>query len=784
MSEMKNFPRMSVAFSFVLFLAGVVPGCATKQSDIVVARIGDGVITLPEYENLYLKSSGTREQAVSSTQEEREKFLDLMTRFKLKLADAYRNGLDRNPEVIKEINQYKGSLAASFLTEREVTAPGTRQMFDRRQEEIRGMHILFKLPTTESESTEVYQRIDEVMARLNAGEDFSKLAVEFSTDPTVQQNKGDLYYFTAGQMVTPFEDAAYAMKVGELSTMPVRSQYGLHIVKITDRKPAAGERRCSHIMIRFERPDPPPEDTLALYAKIAAIKDSLDMGMDFADLARRNSGDGGSASRGGDLGQFGRRRFPPTFDEAAFLLKPGEVSGIVRTAYGYHLIKCYEVFPPKTWEESKKEMKQLYEQMRFQEDYKNYLAKLKSQLQFKQHNSIIEEFIAACDSNTSTRDTAWTKGFTPDFLARPMYSFAQRNISVDSVIALITARPDMNNVPLRAASIHSTLDKIAEQLVFAVKAETMDKEYPEFAAIMKEYTDGILLYQIEQERVWNSISVSDSALQWFFSTNREKFAFPDRVDFTELRFVNDSLAQLAHQMVKKGATLEDIAKADSIRMKQKSHFEVMFTSGSSKVTPQTVRVLSAVAADLKSDAALKVQLDVHPDTSKQRPQNQKLADGRLDALKAELKRLGIHESRITTIKSPTRTMGANVSDSERMMASRVDINVFGRRPMIMGTLQTQTLPVNTDERTLHADSLAVGSVSAPLPYKNSYSIIRPNKKEPARLKTFEEAGTEVSSAFQEYESKRLENEWLQGLRRLYPVTEYKEALKNAFVQIQ
>jgi hypothetical protein len=81
---------------------------------------------------------------------------------------------------------------------------------------------------------------------------------------------------------------------------------------------------------------------------------------------------------------------------------------------------------------------------------------------------------------------------------------------------------------------------------------------------------------------------------------------------------------------------------------------------------------------------------------------------------------------------------------------------------------------------MKADSLQVGTFSSPFNYRGNYTIVRLNKREPARRKTFAEAGTEVSSAFQEYESKRLEKEWLDGLRQRYPVVEYKEALKNAF----
>jgi len=114
------------------------------------------------------------------------------------------------------------------------------------------------------------------------------------------------------------------------------------------------------------------------------------------------------------------------------------------------------------------------------------------------------------------------------------------------------------------------------------------------------------------------------------------------------------------------------------------------------------------------------------------------------------------------------------------IASIVHVSLVGRMPIVQGRVTTELLPVSTDARTKKADSLAVGTVSAPFAFKTGYSLVRLNGKEGARQKTLEEAGTEVSSAFQEYESKRLETQWLDGLRKVYPVVEHKEALKSAF----
>lgn len=776
MSRIRVLKHLSV-------LAGLLLAGCSSQREALVAAIGDKPVTLKEYEDLYIKSSGDRAAAAKSTQEDREKFLDLVVKFRLKLADAYRQGLDKKPELQAEIGQYKSSLASSFLTERELTGPGAKEMYDRRRFEYRASHILISLSATgaKPESIAAYAKSDSIIAKLTAGAKFEDLAVQYSQDPSVSQNKGDLYYFTAGQMVPQFEDAVFKMKVGEITQKPVRTQFGLHIIGLVDKKPARGEVRASHIMIRFDKQDPSPEDTLAAYQKIKAIQDSLKMGVDFAELAKRNSGDPGSASKGGDLGWFQRRRWIQSFDEVVQTLKPGETSGIVRTIYGYHLIKCYDEHPPKSFEEAKKDMQQLYQQSRYQEDYKAYYAKLQRETQFKLHEDVLRTFIEGCDSNKTTKDSLWWSTIPQPVASAALITFGTRTVSVDSVAKLITVRPDFNNTPLRAPGIRNMVDKIAESLVFAVKAETLVKENPEFAAIMKEYTDGILLYQIEQDRVWNSVTVNDSALQQYFDHNRDKFMFPDRVDFTELRAADDSVGHLIYAEVKSGTTLEQVAAADSIRMAKPSSVQIEFGSNSSTLNASTTKTLAPVVDELKADVLLRVQLATHPDTSARKARNQTLASRRFDAIKAYLKKQGIPAVRVLNLTQPYNAKAvAGTSKEKNALSQQVNTTIIGRRAVVVGKIETATLPITTDERTLKADSLQPGETSPPFRTKNGLSLVRLNKRDPLRQKTFAEAGTEVSSSFQEYESKRLEQEWIDELRKQYPVVEYKDVLKSAF----
>jgi len=770
-----------------LFVAVVLAGCAPKQHDLIVARIGEDPLTLKEYERIYTKSNGSRDSGATASLEERAKFLDLVIKYKLKLKDAVAQGLDKKKEIVEEIAQYKGSLAQSFLTERQVVSPGIRELYRRRTEEIRVAHILLPFPAkaTPADSAAAYKSAYEVMDSLRAGRDFGTLAARLSIDPSAAENKGDLYYATGGDFVTPFEDAAYSLKPGQVYPAPVRTRFGLHIIKLLDRRPNEGEVRASHIMVRFPSSIPTTEDTTKVYDKIRKIQDSLAAGVDFAELARRNSDDGGSASRGGDLNWFSRRRWVRPFDDTAMTLRPGQVSGIVRTNYGYHLIRCTDRRPVKSFEESRQELEAMYQQRRFADDNAAFLARLRSELRYTRNDSVLALFTAAVDTTKSIHDSTWAAQVSPAMRKSVLLSILGEPISVDSVLTVLATRTDPGTTPLRPAQLATAVDKVGEQLLFSRRADFLSQENPEFGAIMNEYKEGVLLYQIEQDRVWGKIAPTDTLLRAYFQRNRDKFLFPDRVRFTDIRLNNDQVARAARDQLSNGKTPDELVLEDSLRMKLPGTFTLEYPRQSKALSAGAMKIIAAIADQLAGDPSLSVRLTASPDTLKEKKKNMDLASQRIQALKAALAKTGgIAEERIFLTVTPL-ARDSTVSASERALRTRrVIAEIIGRHPRVIGKPEQLTLAPAADERAKRADSLTIGALSHPFFFRNGYSIIRLDAREPSRQKTYEEAGAEVSTSFQDFEAKRLEKEWIDGLKQRYPVVEQKDVLQNAFAAEQ
>jgi peptidyl-prolyl cis-trans isomerase SurA len=778
----RSFTVASRSLSSLLFAAFLL-GCAPKQQEPIVARIGEDPLPLKEYERIYVKSNGSRDSGAVASMDERAKFLDLVVKYKLKLKDAYAQGLDKKRDVAEEIAQYKGSLAQSFLTDREVVKPGIQQLYKRRTEEVRTAHILLPFPANASaaDSIKAYKSAQEVIDSVKAGRDFGTFAAKISTDPSAAENKGDLYYATGGDFVGPFEDAAYTLKKGEVYPTPVRTRFGLHIIKMLDRKPNEGEVHAGHIMVRFPSATPSPDDTAKSYAKIRKIQDSLALGVDFADLARRNSEDGGSASRGGDLGWFSRRRWVRPFDDSAFTLKAGQVSGIVRTSYGYHLIKCTERRPLKPFEEMRQEIETMYQQRRFPDDNAAFLNRLRSNLRYTRNDSVLALLLPSVDTTKTVRDSAWAAHVTPAVGKSPLITVLGRPISVDSVLALLQARNEPTPVSLRPAQFTAAIDKVGEQILWSTKADLLMGENAEFAGIMSEYQQGVLLYQIEQERVWGKITPTDSLLQAFFQRNRDKFTFPDRVRFTEIHFSSDPVARAARERLLKGATINQLVEEDSLRMALPNSYTLEYPQQSARQNGSLQKTIASIADQLSNDAALTVRLTGSPDTLKDKTRNMNLASQRIQAIKTALtKNHGIAENRILLTVTPL-AKDSTMTQKERLAQSRrVTAAVLGRHSYVIGKPEQNILAPAADERAKRADSLTVGGYSESFFYKVGYCILRLDSREPSRQKTYEEAGGEVSTSFQDFEAKRLEKEWIDGLRQRYPVVEQKEVLRNAF----
>lgn len=689
--------RISRWMSLALFggiIAGIA-GCGSNK-EATVAEVGTDKVTLQEFESMYAKNNGGWDGAAKTSMEDREKFLDLYVKYKLKVKEAYARGYDKDPELKSELNEYRKNLALTYLIDKEVTGPALEEMYKRRAQEVRASHILvaIKENATPADTLAAYKKALAIIDSVKRGVSFADLAVRNSDDPSAAGNKGDLYYFSGGAMVPEFEQAVFSVNVGEVAPLPVRTQFGYHVILVTERRTNPGQVNPAHIMKRLARTST-PEDSAKAWSEMRALVDSLKAGKDFAELARRHSDDTWTSEQGGDLGLIERRRTVKEFDSVAFSLKPGEVSGIVKTPFGLHLIKVLKYQPVRPYAEMVPELKAEYQRTRYQSDYNRLVEQVKRQHNFAENAPALAAFASALDTTKTTADANWDSTVTAGVRAQTLLSFDGHSISVDSVIALAKANPELRGMPLKdAASTARTIaDKVGTGAVMEAHARQMEDKFPRFKSTMKEYEEGILLFKAEQEEVWNKVSAKDSLLRMYYEQNKEKYTWPDRVNVQEIFVTSDSAAQQVKRALS-GSTRDSVVAPQKGKRAKKA------------------KTITVTVAPISFDSAA-----------------------------------ALYNKRAATMEKK-------------------------------GVLGFQ--PATQNELTDKAWKMAEGAVSEPFPYESGYAIIKVLKKDPARMKTFDEALSEVAGQYQDAESKRLENAWQSYLYGKYPVALHKEVLNQAF----
>ncbi|MBI5367389.1 MAG: peptidylprolyl isomerase [Planctomycetes bacterium] len=211
-------------------------------------------------------------------------------------------------------------------------------------EEISAAHILlmYKGSMRAPESVtrtkeEALKLLQEIATRLKAGEKFADLARQFSDCPSKEQG-GNLGVFGRGSMVPEFEKAVFGLKVDDVSDI-VETPFGYHVIM---RLATPKSVYASHILLMYKGSMRAPETITRskedARRQIDELLKRLQGGEDFAKVAGEIS-DCPSKAQGGDLGKFGPGQMTPEFEKAAFALEPGQVSGVVETPFGFHIIK-------------------------------------------------------------------------------------------------------------------------------------------------------------------------------------------------------------------------------------------------------------------------------------------------------------------------------------------------------------------------------------------------------------------------------------------------------------
>jgi peptidyl-prolyl cis-trans isomerase SurA len=546
-------------FSFLIslfLLSLLIISCGTEHGKLVIANIAGEDVTLSDFENAYKKNSGET-TANNPDTNSILKFWNLYKNFKLKLADAKEKGYDTNPELLNELEQYKRKVGVSYLLEKQLLEPGMRDIYDKRKVEYRVSHIMIRIDTLSKE--EAKARAEEVIKKYKAGEKFEDLALQYSDDTYSKKNGGDLYYITWGQTLPEFDDAVYKTEVNNIYPEPVETRFGYHVIKVTDKKDRRYQVRVKHILLDFVDSVGNVDSALAK-RQIEDIRNQIVANkITFEDAAMKYSEDRGSASKGGDLGFFERRSMILPFDEASFSMKPNELSPVIETKFGYHLIKFVEEKPYPSFEEEKNNLKTMYKRSLYDAKYNELISELKTKYKYSKNDEGIKFVLSKLDSNKFNNDY-YNSDFRKAVSVTTLFTVNDVAVSLDSVIGFVINDPKFQNKLIDEKNLNEAIDETSKNALLELKALTLESTDPNFAQLMKDYKQGIYIFKIQEEEIWNNIKLDSAKLVEFYNNTKENYKWKDGVDFNEIFSKKDSLINVYYDKLVQGASFDSLAK--------------------------------------------------------------------------------------------------------------------------------------------------------------------------------------------------------------------------------
>ena len=578
---------MKIIFSLFVFCLFIAPNAlnsqetATSNASETVLTVGDEAVSLADFQHIFMKNN--RDSVVTSAS--LDEYMELFIRFKLKVQAAEALGMDTVATFQRELAGYRSQLARPYMTNNDLLQDLVLQAWERKQEEVHARHILVSCGSeaSASDTLKAWKRANALRTRITNGEDFDAVARSKggSDDPSVKDNGGDLGWFTAFQMLYPFEEAAFTTEIGGICNL-VRTRYGYHVIEVTGRRAARGEIRAAHIMIRLKKGSDADASTKS-EAKIGQIYDLLQKGIPWDELALKMSEDASSASKGGELPWFGTGKMIEAFEDAAFgLAEDGQISEPVETSYGWHIIKRLEYRAPASFEASKREIeKKVSRDSRSELTRASFIENLKAEYAVKiQTSSLKGLYRLASRQDSVFYPNHPVTGVTSTDRSRTLLTIGSETATVGDFVDHLNTSKIRNASIGGKAVVDEQLKLWSENMLLDYEDVRLEDKHDAFRLLMEEYHDGILLFELTDEKVWSRAVKDSTGLEAFHAATSSDFMWSERADIRAFILADAALAKKVRKTIKKNKSLLPIAEeANAVNSLAYRSEEGLFSEG-------------------------------------------------------------------------------------------------------------------------------------------------------------------------------------------------------------
>ncbi|KJD33602.1 peptidylprolyl isomerase [Tamlana nanhaiensis] len=556
--------RVSGFLTLLLTVFCIKLNAQTQQNEILFT-VDETPVYTSEFLRVYNKNL---DLVQDESQKDVDAYLKLFVNYKLKLKEAYALGYDKGASYLRELSNYKKQLAKSFMKDTKVTDALVEEAYERISYDINANHILVKLAETASpqDTLAAYKKIETLRDRA-LKEGFEKVRQEVHNGQTIYGEK--LGYFSGFKMVYNFETAAFNTPVGNISK-PFRTRFGYHIVNVLDKRPSRGERTVAHIMLVNKS-----NSTESPEAKIQDIYQKLNQGENFEALAKQFSDDKSTASNGGKLAPIvGGQLRSQEFEDVAFSLENvGDYSKPFQSAYGWHIVKLYNKKPIPDFESIKPELINKVER-----DDRSKLIDEALTSKLKDHYNIttspdLSYFESILTNDYFNRTWALPEDFQ---VGNPLVKIGKRQFSYKHFgDYLVRAQRALTPKTSLKALVASKYDSFLNENLVRYHENNLEDENEEFANIVTEYRDGLLLFDLMEKNIWNAASKDTLEVKAFYENHKTNYISEEKIDAVVASSSNKKALKKVANWFKKGYDIEKIKPL----VNTEDNIVVLFSSG-------------------------------------------------------------------------------------------------------------------------------------------------------------------------------------------------------------
>jgi peptidyl-prolyl cis-trans isomerase SurA len=493
----------------------------------VLFTYGGKSVTKNEFLKAYNKNNAESKPGEKAYRD----YLELYVRFKLKVQAALDKRLDTMANQQAELQSFRNQIMDSYVRDENSLNDLVYEAIARSKKDIHIAHIFVaaKSDATVEDVKKAQEKINAAWSQLQKGQDFGKVATEYSEDPTVSANKGDIGYITALVLPYELENTVYATPAGKYSA-PVRSKVGFHIFRNVGEREAVGRMKAAQILLSFP-PGASEEQQKEVKKRADSIYNVLTKGSDFKVLVTRFSNDNLSWQAGGEMMEFGVGHYDLAFENAAFALKKdGDISAPVLTSYGYHIIKRLQ-HKPIIADTANAQLKEdfrlrITQSDRMEVSQKMLYKKILQVTGFKKNAVNEKHLFVIIDSVLQSKSFPV---FTDVTAKTPLLTFAKKTVTVKDFKTYLETLRGMES--MRQNKNHQQLlEDFIEVSAFDYYRQHLEEYNKDFAYQLNEFKEGNLLFEIMQRNIWDPASIDTSGLKKYYNSHKDKYQWESSAD--------------------------------------------------------------------------------------------------------------------------------------------------------------------------------------------------------------------------------------------------------------